>query len=230
MKTNILASLLWFVAVAGAVCEQDADEKKEPVTTSLALKVGEDGLTEYTGLSEVGQDEAAEFYAAATRITTEQALGEKNLQLVLELENWRDLISACRRSIDSLAYFVNGGGTMYSHGERRDVSSVEKFLADFSKSLPLRDGQGDPKAAQVIDRTIALIKNLRAPQYPKSQLTEAVKRAAESFTHLKEVIAGIPAADARKIVTFATDGVSGWLLDDNDEGKKFEQFRSVLKK
>lgn len=230
MKTNILFPLLWFVAVAGSVFAQESDEKKPPVTISLALKVGEEGLTEYTGLSEVGQDEAAECYAAATRITTEQALGEKDLQLVLELQNWRELISACRQSTDLLAYFVNGGGTMYSHGQRRDVSSVEKFLADFSKSLPLPDGKGDPEAAKVIDRTIALIKNLRAPQYPKSELTEPVKKAIESFTRLKDVVGGIPAADARKIVTFATDEISGWLLDDNAEGKKFEQFRAILKK
>ena len=66
------------------VCAQDEEEKKEPVTISQALKLGAEGLTEQTGLSEVGQDLAAEYYAAAKRITTEQTLGQKNLQVVLE--------------------------------------------------------------------------------------------------------------------------------------------------
>ena len=224
--TPCLAAVL---AMAGFALAQDANKSQEPVTVAQALKLGEEGLTEYTGLSEVGQDEAAEYFAAATRLTTEQELGQKNLQLVLDLQNWRELITACRRNINSLAYTVNGGGTMYSHGERRDVSQVEKFLAEFSKSLPLPDGKGDPNATKVIDRTIALIKSLRAPER-KSELAEKAKSATESFARLKDVLGGIPAADAKKIAMFATDGVSGWLLDDNAEGKKFEQFREVLKK
>src|SRR5260370_22764315 len=72
MKTNILVQLLSLVAMAGSVFAQDTDEKKEPLTISQALKLGEEGLTEYTGLSEVGQDQAAELYATAKRITTEQ--------------------------------------------------------------------------------------------------------------------------------------------------------------
>ena len=81
MKTTSLLPLLSVVALSGSVFAQDTDEKKEPVTISQALKIGEEGLTEYTGLSEVGQDEAAELYATAKRITTEQALGQKNLRL-----------------------------------------------------------------------------------------------------------------------------------------------------
>src|SRR5262249_46026034 len=151
MKTNTLIPLLLFIAMVGFVFAQDAEEKKEPVTISKALELGEDGLTQYTGLSEVGQDEAAEFYGTAKRLTTEQALGQKNLQLVIDLQSWRDVISACRRSIDSLAYVFNGGGTMYSHGQRRDVAAVDNFLAELSKSLPLPDDKGDANADKVID-------------------------------------------------------------------------------
>ena len=56
MKKNSLLPLLSVVALSGSVFAQDADEKKEPVTISQALKIGEEGLTEYTGLSEVGED------------------------------------------------------------------------------------------------------------------------------------------------------------------------------
>jgi hypothetical protein len=225
MKTNIL--LLSLVVLAGSAFGQDANEKKEPLTISQALKLGEERLTEYTGLSEVGQDEAAEFYATAKRITTEEALGQKNLQLVIDLQSWREAISNCRKSCYVLAYIVNGGGTMYSHGERRDVSAVENFLAELSKSLPLPDGKGDPKADSVIDHTISVIKNLRTPKDQKSQLADGIKRATGSFTELKYLVDEIPAEQAKKIVDFATDAM-GWLLSE-DDGKKFEKFKSVLK-
>jgi hypothetical protein len=227
---ELTVSLAVGVVMAGFVFAQDANKSQEPVTVSKALELGEEGLTQYTGLSEVGQDEAAEYYATAKRLTTEQALGQKSLQLVIDLQNWRDLISACRKSIDSLAYIVNGGGTTYSHGQRRDVSAVETFLAEFSKSLPLPDDKGDPNADKVIDRTIALIKNLHAERDRKNELAERVKRANEDWTNLKHMVDEIPAPDAKKIVMFATGDVSGWLLDDNEEGKKFEAFREILKK
>src|SRR5260370_26190017 len=221
MKT-FLSFLAGAAVMVGSVFAQDANKSQEPVTVSQALKLGEEGLTEYTGLSEVGQDEAAEYYATAKRLHTEQALGQKILQLVIDLQNWRDLISACRRSIDSMAYIVNGGGTMYSHGQRRDVSAVENFLAELSKSLPFPDDKGDANADKVIDRTIALIKNLRVQERGyKSELAERVKSATENFTNLKHLVDEIPAGEAKKIVMFATGDVSGWLLDDNEEGKKF---------
>src|SRR6266481_6914932 len=157
MKMNILIPLLLLITTAGSGFAQDPDEKKEPVTVSQALKVGEEGLTEYTGLSEVGQDQAADLYASAKRITTEQALGQKNLQLVIDLENWREVISKCRKSCMSIGYITNGGGTMSGHQATRDCVAVEDFLAEFSKSLPLPDANGDAKAGNVIDRTIALI-------------------------------------------------------------------------
>src|SRR5260370_21527557 len=150
MKTNILVQLLSLVAMAGSVFAQDTDEKKEPVTVSQALKLGEEGLTEYTGLSEVGQDQAAELYATAKRLTTEQALGQKNLQLVIDLENWRNVISACRRSSMSIGYITNGGGSMSGHQARRDAVAVEDFLAEFSQRLPLPEAKGDAKAGNVI--------------------------------------------------------------------------------
>ena len=151
---ELAAGFVVLVVMIGSVLAQDENDKKELLTLPKALKLGEDGLTEYTGLSEVGQDEAAELYATARRLSTEQELGQKNLQLVLSLQSWRQVISACRRSIYSLAYIINGGGTMYSHGERRDCSAVEDFLAALSKSLPFAEAKADQKAASVIDHTI----------------------------------------------------------------------------
>ena len=226
---KLTVSLAVVVVMAGFVFAQDADEKKAPVTISQALKVGEEGLTEYTGLSEVGQDQAAELYASAKRITTEQALGQKNLQLVIDLENWREVISKCRKSCMSIGYITNGGGTMSGHQATRDCVAVEDFLVELSKSLPLPDANGDAKAGNVIDRTIALIKNLKAPREQKSELAERVKGGIEDWTNLKHMLEGIPADDAKKIAFFATDPVSWWLMTKED-GEKYDKFREILKK
>jgi hypothetical protein len=225
---NLTTCLAVFIATVAPVFAQDADEKKEPLTISQALKLGEEGLTEYTGLSEVGQDQAAQLYAAAKRITTEQALGQRNLQLVIDLDSWRNVISACRRSCMTLGYITNGGGTMSGHQATRDSVAVEDFLAEMSRNLPFPDAKGDPNADKVIDRTIALIKNLHAPREQKSELAERVKSATESWTHLKYMIDEIPADDAKKIAFFATDPVSWWLMTKED-GEKYDQFRSILK-
>jgi hypothetical protein len=215
--------------MACLVRAQDEEEKKEPVTISQALKLGAEGLTEQTGTSEVGQDEAAEYYAAAKRITTEQALGQKNLQVVLDLQNWRGVISYCRKSCMSIGFITNGGGTMSGHQARRDAAEIEDFLADLSKSLPFPDAHGDPKAGEVIDRTIKVIKNLRAEKEQKAELAERVKGAVEAWTNLKQMIEQVPANDAKKIAFFATDPVSWWLMAKED-GEKYDASREILKK
>jgi hypothetical protein len=222
---KLTAFLAVVVAMAGFVFGQDEEEKKPPVTISQALKVGEEGLTEFTGLSEVGQDQAAEYYATAKRITTEQELGQKNLQLVLDLQNWRDVISACRRSPMLIGFITNNGGTMSGHQARRDAVAVEDFLAEISKSLPFPDAHGDAKAGNVIDRTIALIKNLHAPREQKAELSDRVKSAVEVWTNLKHMLDEIPDADAKKIAFFATDPVSWWLMT-KEEGEKYDALRS----
>jgi hypothetical protein len=227
MKMNILIPLLLLITTADCGFAQDPDEKKEPVTVSQALKLGEEGLTEYTGLSEVGQDQAAELYAAAKRITTEQALGQRNLQLVIDLDGWRTVIAQCRRSCMSMGFITNNGGTMSGHQARRDSVAVEDFLAEMSKTLPLPEAKGDPKALEVIDRTIALIKKLKADRNQKSELAERVKSATESWTNLRDMIAEIPAENAKKIAYFATDPVSWWLMNKED-GEKYDKFRSIL--
>jgi hypothetical protein len=196
MKMTSLLPLLSVIALSGSVFAQDADEKKEPVTISQALKIGEERLTEYTGLSEVGQDEAAELYATAKRITTEQALREKNLQLVIDLDGWRTIIAQCRRTCMSLGFITNNGGTMSGHQARRDSVAGEDFLSEMSTSLPFPDGKGDPRAPEVIDHTIGLIKKLKADRNQKSELTERVKSAIEDWTRLKDRIASLRAVDA----------------------------------
>jgi hypothetical protein len=226
---KILVAAATFALVSDFGNAQNADKKEEPLTISEALKLDEEGLTQYTGHSEGGQDDAAYLRATAKRIETEHALAQKNLRLVISLEEWREVISKCRRSIFSLAYIINGGGTMYSHGEKRDCAAVEDFLAELSKSLPLPEGKGDAKAGKVIDDTILVIKNLHAgSKKEKSALADEIKRVILHWRSLKSQIEDIPAEDAKKIAAFATDPVSWWLMNDED-GEKYEKSRSILK-
>src|SRR5438128_163360 len=138
---KLTACFAVIIAIAGFAFAQDANEKKEPLPVSQALKLGEEGLTEYTGLSEVGQDREGEFCATAKRITTEQTLGQKDLRLVLDLDGWREMISRCRRSCMSIGYITNGGGTMSGHQATRDSVAVENFLAELSTSLPFPEAK-----------------------------------------------------------------------------------------
>jgi hypothetical protein len=212
---------------------QDADKKEEPLTISEVLKLNEEGLAQYTGYSEGGLDDAANLHATAKRIETENALAQKNLRLVTSLNDWREVISKCRGSCYSLAYTINGGGTMYVHGEKRDCAAVEDFLAELSKSLPLPESKGDAKAGKVIDETILVIKNLKSrddlgDKKSKRALADEIKGVIEHWTSLKYMIAEIPAEDAKEIAAFATDPVSWWLMRKED-GEKYEKLRSILK-
>ena len=225
---KLTACLLLSIAMTACVFAQAANEKNEPLPMSQALKLGEEGLTDYTGTSEVGQDRAAEFYATAKRITTEQTLGQKDLRLVLDLQTWREVISKCRRSCMSIGFITNNGGTMSGHQATRDAVAVEDFLAGFSKSLPFPEAKGDEKAANVIERTISIIKNLRAAREQRSELAKQDNSAVEDWTSLKQMIAEIPSDDAKKIAYFATEPVSWWLMSKED-GEKYDKFRSVLK-
>ena len=127
----------------------------------------------------------------------------------------------------SLGFITNNGGTMSGHQARRDSVAVEDFLSEMSKSLPFPDDKGDPKTLEVIDRTIALIEKLKADRNQKSELAERVKSAIEDWTRLKDMIAEIPAENAKKIAFFATDPVSWWLMTKED-GEKYDKFRSIL--
>ncbi|HEY5991699.1 MAG TPA: hypothetical protein VIU10_03895 [Candidatus Udaeobacter sp.] len=226
---KILVAALTFALVSHFANAQNTDKREEPLTISEALKLNAEGLAQYTGYSEGGLDDAAYVHATAKRIETEHALAQKNLRLVISLHQWREVISECRRSIFSLAYIINGGGTMYVHGEKRDCAAVEDFLTELSKSLPLPEGKGDAKAGKVIDDTILVIKNLHADsKKEQSALANEIKRIILDWRSLKSQIEDIPAEDAKKIAAFATDPVSWWLMNDED-GEKYEKLRSILK-
>jgi hypothetical protein len=196
---------------------QDA-EKKPPLTVAIALKLGVEGLTSYTNPSEAGQDQAARLYAAARRLKTENALAQEDLAQVPVLDSYRDVLSKCRVGSCELAYIVNGGGTMYHHGEARDCASVEDFLVDVAKQLPFGEGKGSAKATAKIDAAIAFLKTLKtydsgeadANKEAAANLDAERDRVIEHWQDLKYYIAEIPAREADRIAAFAEDSL-GWL-------------------
>ena len=209
-----LLTIVAFVVGGHLAVAQDAREKPDPIPISEALKTGADNLTEKTGTSEVGQDRAARIYAAARRIETEHALAEKDVKLVLALQEWREALTNCRADFCSLAYIVEGGGTMYGHAQARDCAEVEDFLGNISKKLPLDGkGKGDAKAMKQIDDTTAYLKKLKPfDKETKSELVEKIKEANQHFEVLKGMISEIPAEEARKIAEFSVAPL-GWLKE-----------------
>lgn len=217
----------WLKIISSAVlvCHfasaQSADEKKKTLTMTKALKLGVEDLTQYTGQSEAGQDNAAQLYATARRIETEYALAQRDLRLVTELGHWRTVLTKCRNGSCHAASIVNGGGTMYSHAANRNGAALEDFLAGLAKRLPLRKGQGDPMAEKEINDNITFLKKLKpfnsGDAEPDRSATAAlaakVMELEEIWTDLKAMIQDVSADDARKIVTIASDSMN-WLKED----------------
>jgi hypothetical protein len=203
-------------ALAVSVRAADDDAEKAPLTAARALKLGLDGVLEQSDQNEAGQDHGAWLYATARRLDTENKLAAKELELVLQLDEWRPTISKCRVESCSLAYVVNGGGTMYTHGAARDCAEVEDFLATLSKELPLAEGKGSAKANAKIDAAIAFLKTLKTydpgDKEAEARLAEERDRAIEQWQALKYMVEGIPAATAVRIVAFAEDSL-GWLKE-----------------
>lgn len=208
-------ALPWVRTVA-----QEPAAKRSPLTLPLALKLGPDEITQYTDPSEAGQDRAARLYAEARRIETEHALAERDVALVIELDDWRRVLARCRNGSCSLAYLVNGGGTMYSHAAARNCASLEDFLSQLAPRLPFSKGKGDAKAAKQIEAAIAFVKKLKLPGAGRDKeareshaaLAAEVKRNVESWIELKGMVEEITAAEAVKMVRFAGDSLS-WIQE-----------------
>ncbi len=216
----VRASLVITALTLGTVSAQDEDKPKV-ITAAQALKLGPEGLTELTNLSEAGQDQAAILYATAKRLQTENTLAKRDLQAVITLEEWRTAISQCRESAFSLAYIINGGGTMYSHGSARDTVEVEDFLAELASSLPLAEGEGDAKATKQIDSAMTFLKKLKmgdlgdeaANQEAQKSLKEEIKRVMPHWEGMKSMISAVPAARAKKIASFTVTCLN-WLKEE----------------
>lgn len=213
-------ALLATVTVSTLLVAQDETASK-PITAAQALKLGPENLTEWTDPSEAGQDRAAVLYATAKRLQTENTLAKRDLQAVLTLQEWRDAIHPCRDSVFSLAYIINGGGTMYSHGSARDTAEVEDFLASFAQHLPLAEGTGEAKATQQLDEAVAFLKKLKvsdlgdadANKEAQKNLKVELQRTLPAWESLKFMIGSLPAAQAKQVAAFTVKSLS-WLKEE----------------
>jgi len=197
---------------------QDEDAPK-PVTQAIALKLGVEALAEkYTDTSEAGMDEAATLYATAKRMETESRLAKMDLRLVSELDSWRGPVQDCRQDPIALASILSGGGTMYSHAAQRDAADMEDFFAKLSARLPLKEGEGSPKAIAEMDAALAKIKALKPADLGDDEANKEAARhmkgsKAEALGHfetMKSMISYIPAEPSAMIVDFVVGGLS-WL-------------------
>lgn len=213
------ACLILAAAMAGAILPLAADDEGQdtkPVTMKRALELGPEKLAEATNSSEAGQDWAATLYTLAKRIETEKFLSEKDLELVMQLDSWREVIGQCRQSAFELGYVINRGGTRFSHEGTRDAAKLEDFLSRFARKLPLQEGDGDAKALRLIDDAIASLAKLKVVDLGDAktnaaaakELAEEIERVNEFWETLKGKIEKLPPAAAIDVAEFATQSLS----------------------
>lgn len=141
-----------------------AEGEVKPVTIEQALKLGPEKLTSLVGGSEVGQDMACQWYATAKRLETENRLAKRDLRDVVELNEWRRVLSEVIDGFCNMAYGINGGGTMYTHMEARNDATLENFLADFSKLPRGENGKEDGLAGERLTKLGQFVAHLEIPE------------------------------------------------------------------
>lgn len=197
------------------------DDAIKPVTAEQALKLGPEKLaTEHMkDESEAGQDEAAQLYAAALRLKTENKLAKKDLRDVFTLDHMRVTLSNCRESSIDLAGFINGGGSMFGHASARDSAVVELFLSEIVElGFPPPSGEGSAKARKSVEQHIAFLKKLKPGEAAndKEMLAEFNKYRQEglqAWENLGYILDGLNSDVADAFVEIALD-TTEWLKDD----------------
>lgn len=177
------------------------------VTSALALRLGAYRMTRIvdTGRSECGQDYAAKLYAAAKRIETEQALAQRDLELVYDLNTWREALASCRAGAWVLAEYVHGGGTAWGHNAERDCAELEDFLAHLATRLPIAEGSGNVEADKVIDQVIDTVSCFKSDFGNAEQLKSDITQCVRSLVSLKDLIQAVPPIEAKEIAVVATE-------------------------
>jgi hypothetical protein len=219
MNTKLRLTL---IALACPLLALAQDDSIKPVTAAQALKLGAEKLaTEHMkDESEAGQDEAAQLYATALRLKTENALAKKDLRDVDTLAHMRETLSNCRESSIDLAGFINGGGSMFGHASARDCAAVEIFLSEIVElGFPPAAGEGSSKARKAVDQHIAFLKKLKPGEAAndKEMLAEFNKYRQEgmqAWENLGYLLDGLSQETADAFVEFALD-TTEWLKEEN---------------
>jgi hypothetical protein len=207
LPTSLVKHTLFLAMLAMLPLQAEDSAKMPPLGMATALKLGVDGLVpKYAEDSEEGRDSAAGMYAAAKRLETDYALGQRDLDLVLVLNDWRVLVQECRQDYFVLQEIEAGGGSIYLHAMARDIARIEDFLATFSKRLPLAEGKGDAKTTAAIKTRIAEIKKTKleadADKEAKASLAETIEEQVTRLGELLVMLEAMPAEDAKNIGAF----------------------------
>lgn len=204
-----------FLLATATAMAQDDDPKR--VSMELALKLGPEKLTRIVGGSEAGQDIACRLYASAKRLQTENRLAKQDLRLVTELDELRHTLGNAIDGFCSMAYGINGGGTMYTHAESRNDAELEDFLADFSKH-PSAGGKGDAESIARLAKLIQYVSKLEIPADSRTgadkEMTEAFlkfrKETVDSLNMLKVTCSESKESACKALVAFLIDQAS-WI-------------------
>lgn len=146
MKNSVSFRLILAVLFIGAASAQGQESVAPAISLETALKLGSEGIAaKLKDESETGLDSAAQIYAVAKRLQTEQALAAKDLRLVVDLDILREAMSEWTDAWYEGMYFVSGGGTMWGHMQARAQADLEDLLAEFAKRLPLKPGTATPE-------------------------------------------------------------------------------------
>ncbi len=204
-------------------CHAFAEETEKPITMAEALRLGPEKLMDKVQGGEAGMDRACEMFAAAKRIETETKLAKRDLALVTELAGWRTLLDSTNDACCSLAYAMNGGGTLYAHAQARNDADLEIFLARFAGKLPLPEGKGSDEAMARLDKLTAFVKNLKpdkeiCPEHMEEDFHNAQKDLLLKLTEVKNRIGSIPSKTAAEIAAQVVSEAT-WLDFPNDAKK-----------
>jgi hypothetical protein len=208
-------SLAFVVPLACGLAQENAPKA---ISSKDALQMGVEKLADTIKGGEAGEDQACRLFAAAKRLETENRLAQKDLAQVLELDYWRRTLSECIDGFCSLAYGINGGGTMYSHAASRNDAELEEALARLAGNLPLAEGKGDKDSGKKMEKLIAFVRKLEiSKDIADIQDESAGKRFLKerestlaALENLKALTDSAPAPVAKMLVSFVVSNAA-WI-------------------
>jgi hypothetical protein len=183
MKNHLSAALLVFSL--NSLPAQD--EPAPPITAAEAVKLGVEGIAEKRGdTSEVGYASAAVSYAAAKRLETENALAERDVSLVVDLDHYRHIIADWDMAWAEAMYAAAGGGTMWARLPAHLEASGEEMLAKLAKRLPLKEGGASPETLTKWNKVGKIIEKAPVPEYADDTTKAGWKEQKEALHALWE--------------------------------------------
>lgn len=182
MKALVLVPCLFAATLLPA-----QDDSAPAITLDEAVKLGPDGIAQKRGdESEVGYAEAATYYAAARRLTTENELAAKDLGLVVELGRYRSASTEWEMAWSEAIYAAAGGGTMWARMPAFLATGREDMLAELAKRMPLKQEQPTEATLAPWQKLGEVIKAAPVPEFADEGTKESWAKQKESLHQIWE--------------------------------------------